>query len=121
MPDKVTLRFEGLPPNPNVTAGKHWAANYKDKQIWWTLSRFTAKNAYKGEPFERADIHYHISVGDNRTHDADNLIASLKAVQDGLKGTILVDDSIDHISSTYTFDRKKPRGFTITITKKAPV
>lgn len=75
-----------------------------------------AKNAYKGAPLEHAHLHYHISVGDKRVHDADNIEASLKALQDGLKGVVIVDDSIDQIQRTFTYDRERPRGIKLTIT-----
>ncbi len=81
----------------------------------WAL----AHKGYKGKPLERAHLHYHISVGDQRAHDADNLIASLKPLQDGLKDIVIVDDDIDHIQVTYTFDREKPRGIRLVVTSTA--
>lgn len=78
------------------------------------MSWFLAK-ASKGPLLQRAHLHYTISVGDNRTHDGDNLISSMKNCQDGLKGVLIVDDSIDHITVSYEFNRQKPRGFTIRI------
>lgn len=119
MPD-IVLRFEGLPPNPNVTGGKHWSANYRAKKEWKELGFYTAKQAYKGVPFEYAHLHYTVSVGDNRVHDDDNIVASFKSLRDGLKGVVIVDDSIDRITTSYEFNRLKPRGFTILITKKSP-
>lgn len=124
-PVTIELSFKGLPPNPNVTTGMHWSKTHKSKQLWATLVATEARqymqlNKLKGL-MDQARIHYHISVGDNRVHDADNIIASLKPVQDGLKGTVIVDDSIDHIEVSYTFDRAKPRGFIITLEEMSNV
>ncbi len=110
MPEtSIELYFEALPPNPNRTKGQHWAVIYKANQEWKRTAYILARAAYRGAPFERAHLQYHISVGDNRVHDADNIEASLKSLQDGLKGVLIVDDSIDHITRTFSYDRAKPR------------
>lgn len=119
-PDEITLGpFAGLPSNPNVTGGKHWSTNHKENQEWKNLIGYTAlaaKAKNRLRPLGRATIHIHISVGDNRVHDSDNLVASMKYPIDGLKGILIEDDSIDHIGiPTYTVDRAKPRQFTITV------
>lgn len=112
----ATLTFEGLPPNPNRTRGQHWSKIYASSQEWKQLAKILARNAYKGKPVEQAHLHYHISVGDNRVHDADNIEASLKSLQDGLKGIIITDDSIDHITRGFSYSREKPRCIKLTIT-----
>ena len=123
----ITLRevtigpFAGLPDNPNKTSGKHWASLYKDKKAWSELvgySAMAAKTKARIKPFKQASVHFHISVGDNRPHDADNIISSLKPVLDALKGQLIEDDSIDHIDLSYSFDRVKPRQFNITVREK---
>jgi len=119
-PDIISLWFDGLPPNPNKTRGQHWSKTYKVGQEWKRTAWLTALQAYRGKPFERATLHYTISVGDNRVHDADNIEASLKALQDGLKGSLIVDDSIDHIERIFTYNRDKPRGIKLVVTQKAP-
>lgn len=111
---QTEIFLEDLPPNPNVTKGKHWASLYAENQYWKQYAHYTAKQT-KGTLLEKAHIHYHISVGDNRRHDADNLIASLKPVQDGLVGVLITDDNIDCITVAYSFDREKPRGVHITV------
>ncbi len=108
--------FDGLPPSPNRTRGEHWSRTYKEGERWKLMAWAYARKGYKGKPLEQAHLYYHISVGDARAHDADNLIASLKHLQDGLKGTIIEDDDIDHIQVTYTFDREKPRGIRLVVT-----
>lgn len=115
----IRLRFEGLPPSPNATTGKHWAELYKIKKEWQDRVGWEAKAAalhYRLKPFVIATVHFHISTGDKRRHDPDNLAWSVtKVALDGLKGILLEDDSIDNITLTYTFDRAKPRGFVIEV------
>jgi hypothetical protein len=117
---KVLLEvwLDGLPSNPNVTRGAHWSKLYSEQQEWKRTAWLLARSAYHGKPLDRAHVHYFIFVGDQRAHDADNLIASLKPVQDGLKGVVLLDDSIDNIEVTYTFSREKPRGVRIVVTSE---
>ncbi len=113
----IELQFDGLPPNPNKTRGQHWAELYRSGQEWKRTAFYLAKQAYRGAPFEHAHLEYHISVGDNRVHDADNIEASLKSLQDGLKGVLIIDDSIDHITRGFSYSREKPRCVRLTVTR----
>lgn len=116
-PLKIRVWLDGLPPNPNKTRGLHWSKLYKEAQDWKNTAYLLCKSIYHGAPLERAHLHYHVLVGDNRRRDADNIVASLKPVQDGIREAMLVDDDIDHIQVTYTFSRESPRGVEITITE----
>lgn len=115
----LEIWLDGLPKNANSTRGSHWTRIYKEQQEWQFATWALAHNAYKGAPLERAHLHFFVSVGDNRVHDPDNIIGSLKPVIDGLKGVAIVDDDIDHIQVTYTFDREKPRGIRLVVTSTA--
>jgi hypothetical protein len=119
----ITVEFfiEGLPPSPNQTKGLHWSKLEKTKKEWMQRVRFEAKRVKAEEHlkglYDTADIHFHISFGDNRRHDPDNAIWSCcKPTLDALTGVLLEDDSIDHIKLSFTFDREKPKGFKVTIT-----
>ncbi len=112
----LEIWLDGLPPNANKTRGNHWSQTYKEQQEWQRTTWFLAKQAYRGKPLDRAHLHFFISVGDKRVHDPDNIIGSLKPVIDGLKGVAIVDDSIDNIEVTFTFNREKPRGIRLVIT-----
>lgn len=90
---------------------------YKDNQAWGELVRGYAYNTRPVKPLRKAHLHFHVSVGDKRAHDADNIIASMKPVQDALKGLIIEDDSIDNLTVEYSFDRDRPRQFTIIVTE----
>lgn len=115
LPVVCALKFDGLPSNPNKQRGQHWSKLYREGQDWKTLAGWKAKAAYRKEPLDKAHLHYHISVGDNRVHDPDNLIASTKPITDGLKGIVIKDDSIDSIKLEFSFGREKPRGITLVI------
>lgn len=112
------VKLDGLPPGPNETKSWHWTKRNEVAQYWRQYSNLTARNLKCPAPLPKALIHYHISVGDNRRHDSDNLVASLKNVQDGLSGVLIVDDNIDVVEVSYSFDRAKPRGVVITVTPK---
>lgn len=109
---QVQIVFDSFPPNPNSRRHYHQVA--KDNREWGNMAHIMARAA-KAPLLERAQLHYHFSTGDQRAHDADNLIASTKPITDGLKGVAITDDSIDHIAVAYSFDREKPRRITLTI------
>lgn len=111
----VELTFDGIPPLPNRTRGSHWSRLYKEGEVWKQTAYYLAKSAYHGPPLARAHLHYHFSVGSNRRIDPDNLISSIKHLQDGIREAMLVDDNIDAISVEFSFDRAKPKGIRLTI------
>lgn len=116
----MILEVEGLPKSPNQTSGKHWATLYAEKQEWQTKVAWLAKNQWHYLPTKKAHLHFVITTGDNRRHDPDNLAwAVTKPTLDGLKGIVLVDDSIDNVTLSYEYKREGKRGFTIEITKVA--
>lgn len=115
----MEIRVEGLPPSPNATTRKHWTVQSKVKREWGEKVGWLAKAVRPPKPYKYADIHYIISVGDNRRHDPDNLAFSVaKVANDALVGIILEDDSIDNIELSFEFNREKPRGFTIQISER---
>lgn len=119
MEEDIILRFNGLPPSPNaINSVRQKIAVKKEWRdlAYWQAKQVAMKRRLK--PFEHAWVHFHISTGDNRTHDADNLNwAVTKPTLDGLKGVLIQDDSIDHIELIYTYDRRKPRGFQVMVTQ----
>lgn len=115
----MRIRVDGLPPSPNATTRKHWAYQAKLKRDWGEKIGWLAKAQRPKKPYKYADIHYTISVGDNRRHDPDNLAFSVcKVANDALVGIIIEDDSIDNITLSFEFNREKPRGFTIQISER---
>lgn len=111
----VQIIFDSFPPNPN--SRRHYQQVAKDNREWGFMAKMLAKHA-KAPLLEQAHLHYHFSTGDQRAHDADNLIASTKPITDGLKGVAITDDNIDTIEVLYTFDRAKPRRIVLTITPR---
>jgi len=114
--DKISLVFEGLPPNPNAKSKKHWSENAVATKQWRYDSKILALQQRAKVKDAMAFLHYHVSLGDERRHDYDNVLASFKPVQDGLVDAgVLEDDTITHVIPLVTFDRLKPRGFTLDI------
>ena len=114
--DKISLQFTGLPPNPNEKSKKHWSANAIATKQWRYDAKIIGLQAKAKVISGLALIHYHVSLGDQRRHDYDNVLASFKPVQDGLVDAgMLIDDTIDYVLPIVTFDRLKPRSFTIDI------
>jgi hypothetical protein len=118
----VSFHVEGLPPLPNTTRGWHWTKVNKSKNEWTDKVSKLASQAKRKEKlkglYEKVHIHYHISVGTNNKIDGDNVEwAVQKPANDGLVGTLIVDDNIDVITKSFSYDRKA-KGFTITLTGK---
>lgn len=114
--DHLHLEFTGLPDNPNKKMKQHWTKNAAHNKEWrqaaW-LQGYTCKGKISGA---MALLHYHVSLGDNRRHDYDNVLASFKPVQDGLVDAgMLTDDTFEWVIPIITFDRTKPRRFSIDI------
>lgn len=112
------IQVGGLPKSPNQIGRAFWAIQAKEKKEWGEKIGWLAKVNRPRVPFEKAHVHFTISTGDHRRHDPDNLAWSVTKVSlDALKGTFLVDDSIDHVTLSYDYNRKKPRSFLIEITE----
>jgi hypothetical protein len=119
----VSFRIDGLPPSPNETKGLHWTKLEKIKKEWMgyvgTAAMVAKSENHLRGLYDFADVHFHISVGDDRRHDPDNLNWSIsKPALDAMVGVLLVDDSIDHVRLHYSYDREKPRGFQVTLVGK---
>lgn len=111
-----TIQVGGLPKSPNQIGRAHWAIQANEKREWKEKIGWLAKVNHPSKPFEKAYIHFVISTGDNRRHDPDNLAWSVTKVSlDALKGIFITDDSIDNVTLSYEFNRKKPRSFLIEI------
>lgn len=113
--------IEGLPPSPNTQKGLHWSKLERVKKEWMAKVAYKAQAIKREEGlrglYDKVDINFCISLGDNRRHDPDNLIWSVaKGSLDALTGVLIVDDSIDNITLSFSFNREKPRGFRITLT-----
>lgn len=121
----ITVEFEvdGLPPSPNRTHGLHWTKLRKIKETWVAAVQASAIEAKQREQlqglYDQCQIHFQISVGDNRRRDPDNLNwAVTKPTLDALKGILLTDDNIDCVTLSYGYDRSKPQRFRVTLTGK---
>lgn len=107
--EKYSLYLEvpGLPKTPN--ARMHWKAKMREVQKWRRLVASLAHYKRPQEPLERAKLTFvrHSSA----RPDFDNLAASFKACQDGLKqAEIIADDTFEVIGvPTYQWEKASPR------------
>lgn len=118
----VTVEFEveGMPPSPNLTVRWHWTKKAKSKKEWTEVVAILAAQAKQQAQlkglYDHCKVHFHISTGDNRRHDPDNLNwAVTKPSLDGLQGVLIKDDNIEAVELSYSYDRTKPRRFKITL------
>lgn len=101
----ISITLPGHPLGPNRTRRMHWAAVAKERATWRTDAWCMAVNAANSPhglpalPYERASIHLIFRYRRRARRDRDNLIASSKALIDGLVGVLIVDDDSDHLDS----------------------
>lgn len=109
----ITLTLDGVPPSLNRTAGRANVWEYRRTKDEWTAAVVWAIKVAKCKPprpFELAHITLHYFFPDRRRRDADNYAG--KFLLDGLtRGGIIVDDDMQHISTTIKgdVDKTKPR------------
>lgn len=115
----ISFAGEGLPPGLNQTKGHHWSKTTGERAKWRQLAALKAREVnLRVSPDCRALVHYHFYFGDKRRRDADNAIASLKPVQDGLVDAgVIRGDSVWDIETKYTFSPAGPQGFVVTVTE----
>lgn len=112
----VVLTFLGLPIGGNESIRSHHMKIYKDHQSWKEIIGWEVRAKYPKTLYQRAKVHFVISVGDRRRHDPDNLLWSVcKVTLDALKGYTILDDSIDNVELSFAFNRDKPRGFCVEV------
>jgi hypothetical protein len=116
----ISFKVGGLPPLPNARSKAHWSIDHGIKKEWTKTVNTLAKAKYRQESlrgiYDKAHVHYHISVGTTNRIDSDNLNwAVSKPSNDGLVGVFIPDDNIDVLTNSFSYDREAA-GFVITIT-----
>jgi Holliday junction resolvase RusA-like endonuclease len=96
--DRITIELPMPPKQLHPNARSHWRAKLKPKAQQRQQAYLAALDALRGAVsprWESAKIHATYWLGSRgKKHDADNLIAWLKATVDGLQDAgILADDS----------------------------
>ena len=95
--DLLTVIIDHLPyPELSPNARVHWAVKAKATKVLRAEVYWLAWEEHiQGPPMEQAVISYEFTVTSKRRRDLDNLVASMKAAQDGLvdAGVIRADDS----------------------------
>lgn len=90
-PYRLYLRIEGaLPQSANAYRNNHWTKNHQVASRW---KKVVAMGVELFRP-EKPLTEFHVSVIRHswRPLDYDNLVTSMKAVLDGMKGLIIEDD-----------------------------
>lgn len=105
-----------LPGLPDLQSNRyaHWRTRHTHDKSWKEKVQWMAR-ANGANLLQSAHVVF--TRQSTREPDADNLAASFKPLLDGLKGSVIVDDSPEHISVEYRWE-KAPRaagGVLITI------
>ena len=103
---KITL--EGLPALQSGAFG-HWTARRRHDSRWKQLVGLEARGKLPGEPLAKAFLSCTRYSAARSSPDRDNLVASFKPLIDALQGTVLIDDSPEHMTAQYHWE-KCPRG-----------
>ncbi len=105
-PYMLEIRLEGIPSGPNGAHG-HWAAKARMKKEWRQRVCLKAVPFAPMVPLEKAEIECIRYT--SHSMDYDNLVASFKALIDGLKdaGIIIDDNQGVLVRRTYTHEKIK--------------
>jgi len=105
------LRIE-IPGLPKLQSGAfgHWRARRVHDSKWKDLVGYELIGRRPPKPLERAEVSCVRYSAANKAPDFENLAASFKPLIDQLVGTVIVDDSQDHIGQPSYQWEKCPRG-----------
>lgn len=100
----------------------HWAKKAKATKATRSAAFWAAKEVLEGPPpgWMKAACRVHAFFPDARRRDSDNLLATCKAVFDGIAdaGIIVNDSALWNDRPVFNIDRKNPR-LEITITQES--
>lgn len=107
----MKIAIKGIPPSLNTFLGSSDPWKYRQAKSEWTQKAYwLSKNAYHGEPMERATVTITYYFSNGNRHDADNYCGKL--FMDGfVKARVLKDDDLKHITVVIkgAVDKKNPR------------
>jgi hypothetical protein len=108
MTDRIIITIPGTPPATLSPNGRsHWRRKHRDAQDLKSAARWATVNALHGRNALTGPLILHWLVAwekHRKKMDQDNLIAALKAAQDGIAAALGVDDRC-MIVGTVTQDR----------------
>ena len=104
------LRIE-IPGLPKLQSGSfgHWSARRRHDSRWKDLVWLETRGKWPKDPLERALVVCTRYSSARSSPDRDNLVASFKPLIDALQRTVIVDDSPEHMTAEYHWE-KCPRG-----------
>ena len=104
------LRIE-LPGLPALQSGAfgHWSARRRHDKRWKQLVALETRGKWPREQLERAFVVCTRYSAARSSPDRDNLVASFKPLIDALQGSLLVNDSPEHMTAEYHWE-SCPRG-----------
>jgi hypothetical protein len=103
---KLELTIPQLPPLQAANGRKHWRVRWREEQTWKQRVQWAAlARGTPEEPVRRARIV--CTRLSTQQPDGDNLATSFKPCLDGLKGLVIVDDSPEHVTVSYGWERAK--------------
>lgn len=104
----LTIELDGLPSLQSGAFG-HWSARRRHDSRWKQLVALETRGKCPGEPLERALVVCTRYSCASPAPDRDNLVASFKPLIDSLQGTVIENDSPEHMTAEYHWENC-PRG-----------
>ena len=100
------LRIE-LPGLPQLQSGAfgHWSARRRHDSRWKQLVALEARGHWPKEPLERASLVCTRFSCARSSPDRDNLVASFKPLIDALQGVVIKNDSPEHMTAEYHWEK----------------
>lgn len=101
---KLIIEINDLPKLPNQNMYKHWAVKFNAVKKWKNLVHHACIGKKPELPLQKAKITY--TRFSSRKPDYDNIVASFKPIQDGLKESLIIaDDTWDQIIAIYAWEK----------------
>lgn len=104
----LRIELKGLPSLQSGAFG-HWSARRRHDSRWKQLVALETRGKCPGEPLDRALVVCTRYSCASPAPDRDNLVASFKPLIDAFQGTVILNDSPEHMTAEYHWENC-PRG-----------
>lgn len=112
MTERIIIELPPINPKLHAHNTGHWRTKAAAVKQLRGIAQVTARPLVS-ETWDRAKVHYHFCVPDNRRRDEGNMIHAQKPAIDGIvKAGLIVDDSWQYLSTgsvTVEIDQENPR------------
>ena len=102
-PYKATFKIPGLPPTLNELNTMCWQKRGRLSRFWKDQVIMAIRNYRTEKPLRRARICF--TRHSSKPVDMDNWAGSAKCILDALKGSVIVDDSMEIIDTEYKWQK----------------